>query len=311
MLSLKYKNSCNRFWLVKMLERSNEAGYLSMVRHVVFSGRLSKNRTGIQTQSIFGDQLRYSLRGNRLAMLTTKFVSFSSVAYELFWFLRGDTNQQSLADKKVHIWRENSTRKFLDSRRLHYKEFETLGPIYGFQWRHFGAKYKDCHTNYTGQGYDQLHHCIDQIKNDPPSRRIIMSAWDPNALDEMALPPCHVLVQFEVNMERRELSAHLYQRSADLMLGVPYNLLSYSLLVNILARKCHLYPGELVCSYGNLHIYEPHIENAKLQLTRRPLNSPRLNMTFDPDVAIEDIDLKYFQVENYQHHGKIGFKMVT
>lgn len=291
----------------------NEEGYLSLVRQVLWAGRISNNRTGIKTKSLFGQQLRYCLRENRLAMLTTKYVSFRAVAEELFWFLRGSTNQKHLADKNVNIWLNNSTRSFLDSRQLFkYNEFESLGPIYGFQWRHFGAKYDNCHTDYTGKGCDQFKTCIDLIKNDPESRRIIMSAWNPCDLDKMAIPPCHVMVQFEVDTERKELSAHMYQRSADLMLGVPYNLASYSLLVHIMAHMCNLKPGELICSYGNVHIYENHINNANLQLTRHPFVQPRLQILFNPKTTnIEDIELKDFNVIKYKHQGKLHFKLAV
>lgn len=295
-----------------MSNRQNEAGYLSLVNDVLTKGRLSENRTGIRTLSLFGDQLRYCLRDNKLAMLTTKFVSFSSVFYELLWFIRGETNQKTLADKNVHIWRANSTREFLDSRKLyHYKEFESLGPIYGFQWRHFGAKYYDSYTSYVGQGVDQLKNCIHQIRNEPNSRRIIMSAWNPVDLNKMVLPPCHVMFQFEVDQERKELSGHLYQRSADLLLGVPYNLLSYSLLLHIIAHKCSLSAGDLVCSYGNVHVYENHIENAKIQLSREPLTPPQIVMRFNKDTNIEDLTLGDFIVKDYNHHGKLNFKMAV
>lgn len=295
-----------------MHHRSNEQGYLSLVRNVIFAGRKSDNRTGTPTRYLFGDQLRYSLRGNRLAMLTTKYISLASVAHELFWFMRGDTNQQSLATKGVNIWRDNSTREFLDSRNLkHYREYETLGPIYGFQWRHFGAKYIDCHTNYADEGYDQLTACLETIKKDPHNRRIIMSAWNPCDLDKMALPPCHVLVQFDVDTRRGELSAHLFQRSADIMLGVPYNLLSYSLLVHIMAHKCNLKAGDLICSYGNIHIYEPHVANALFQLQRAPLHQPKLKMHFDPDLDFSQLQLKHFTVQHYRHHGRLDYKMIV
>lgn len=292
---------------------NGEHGYLALVRQIINTGRLSSNRTGIDTKSIFGGQLRFDLTNQCLPILTTKKISFHTVAIELLWFIRGSTNQRWLEKRKVNIWRANSTREFLDSRKLHhYKEFETLGPIYGFQWRHFGAKYVDCHTDYTGCGVDQLKTVVDQIKNDPESRRIILSAWNPPFLDQMALPPCHVLVQFEVNVEKRQLSAHLYQRSADMMLGVPYNILSYSLLVHILARKCNLTAGELVCSYGNAHVYENHLDTALIQLERTPLDMAKLEMSFPPNIAWEDLDVdNHFRVINYNHHGTLKYDMAV
>lgn len=289
---------------------TGERGYLELVRRILTHGRLTTNRTQVDTKSIFGAQLHFDLTDGNLPMLTTKFVSFPTVATELFWFLRGDTNQQWLAQRNVNIWRGNSTREFLDSINLQrYREHESLGPIYGFQWRHFGAKYTDCHADYTGCGYDQLANVLDLIQNQPNSRRIIMSAWNPMALSDMALPPCHVLVQFEVDEERRQLSAHMYQRSADLMLGVPYNILSYSLLTHILARKCKLSAGHLVCSYGNAHIYLPHIECANRQLEREPFDMPKLTMLFEPNTSVEHLDLKHFKVENYKYHPQLKYTM--
>lgn len=298
------------------MKRFNELGYLSLVKDVLNEGRFTTNRTGIRTKAIFGDQLHYDLRGNKIALITTKYVHFPSVAKELFWFLRGDTNQKNLAQEGVHIWRANSTKEFLKTRNLNhcYTEYESLGPIYGFQWRHFGAKYTNCHQDYTNQGYDQLAHVVEQLKNDPTSRRIIMSAWNPCDLDKMVLPPCHMMVQFSVDTVTRELSANMYQRSADLMLGVPYNLASYSLLLCLLAHKCNLKPGTLVCSYGDVHIYENHIENAKIQLARNPHDSPNLYITCDPDTMNMDklqLDDGTIKLENYQHHERLFFQMAV
>lgn len=288
-----------------------ERGYLALVRRVLTRGQMTNNRTGVDTIQIFGAQLKFNLRNNRIAMLTTKYINFESVLEELLWFMRGDTNQANLSAKGVNIWRGNSSREYLDSRGLSYPEYESLGPIYGFQWRHFGAKYIDCHTDYKGQGYDQLAACLYQIKNDPTSRRILMSAWNPNDLDKMVLPPCHMFVQFHVDTCRGELSANMFQRSADLMLGVPYNLLSYSLLVHIMAQKCNLKAGELITSYGNVHIYKPHIENARVQLRRTPYPSPQLRMDFHPDRLIEELDVDDFHVKGYRHHDRLKFTMAV
>lgn len=296
-----------------MQRNMGEHLYLNMVKRILNYGRITKNRTGILTKSIFGGQLNFDLQNSKLAMLTTKHISFDNVATELFWFLRGETNQKWLENRNVHIWRDNSTAEFLKSRNLHqqYREYESLGPIYGFQWRHFGAEYTDCHDTYKGCGFDQLQNVLDLIKHQPDSRRIIMTAWNPNALAKMVLPPCHVLVQFEVDKERGKLSAHMYQRSGDLMLGIPYNLLSYSLLTHILARKCNLTAGALICSYGNIHIYQTHVQEAYKQITRYPFKMPTLEMNFNPSIDVEQLELKHFKVNNYKHHKRIMYKMIA
>lgn len=294
-----------------MLRLTGERGYLTLVRRVLRDGTLKSNRTGVDTKYIFGDQLRYDLRDNRLAMLTTKKVFFRSALEELLWFLRGDTNQANLAAKGVNIWRGNSTREYLDSRKLSYPEHESLGPIYGFQWRHFGARYIDCHTDYTGQGVDQLAQCMHQIQYEPSSRRMIMTAWNPNDLDKMVLPPCHMSIQFSVNEKLGELSGHMTQRSADLMLGVPFNLVSYSLMLHILAHKFGLKAGELVTSYGDLHIYVPHIKNAMRQVSRLPYASPQIELKFGRDKRVEELTADDFAVKNYRHHSQLDYEMAA
>jgi thymidylate synthase len=286
-----------------------EYGYKTLVRSVLNYGRKTMNRTGVETRSLFAKQLGYSIRNNRLAITTVKHTSLRNVMCELLFFLRGDTNQQILARDGVNIWKANSSREFLDSRNLqHYREHESLGPIYGFQWRHFNAEYIDCHADYIGRGVDQLEYCVDLIKNDPNSRRILMTAWNPSALDAMVLPPCHILIQFEVNVERKELSAHVYQRSADLMLGVPYNLCSYSALLCIMARRCNLKPADLVFSYGNVHIYKTHFDNARVLLTRPHYKQPILEIANDcSDLANLKVD--DFTLKNYRCNGKLKFEM--
>lgn len=291
-----------------------EANYLRLVKKVLGQKNLYTNRTGVSTLNLFGSQLRFDLKNNKLPMTTTKFVSFKNIANELLWFMRGDTNQETLEQSGVSIWKANSTREFLDSRGLyHYKEHQTLGPIYGFQWRHFNAKYIDATSDYTNQGFDQLKFVIETIKHDPHSRRIIMSAWNASCINEMALPPCHVLVQFYVDTLKNELSSHLYQRSGDLMLGVPYNIASYSLLTHIIAKMCNLNAGEFIHSIGNIHIYENHIKNAKEQCKRKPFPPPTIQIK-DRISSLEDIEtmtIDDFTVHNYKYHPKLAFKMVV
>lgn len=278
--------------------------YLSLIRKVLKCPSVP-NRTGVDAKSLFGYQLRFNLRNNTLPIITTKPMPFKTIAKELFWFMRGETNQKILENQGVKIWKGNSSRKYLDSRGLYsYKEYESLGPVYGFQWRHFGAKYVDCHTNYREceTSIDQLKHVVETIKHDPESRRIIMTAWNPLDLPYMALPPCHILIQFHVDTLRHELSAHLYQRSADLMLGVPFNITSYSLLIHIIAKICNLKCGEFIHSFGNVHIYDDHIEGAKEQLLRRPKPFPQLHIYFentDVDDIIDNLDCKQLKLLNY------------
>lgn len=182
--------------------------------------------------------MRFNLRDNVFPLLTTKRVFWRGVVEELLWFIRGSTNAKELSQKDVHIWDANSSREFLDSCGFTNRKEGDLGPVYGFQWRHYGAKYQNMDTDYSGQGIDQLKQIIDKIQHSPNDRRIIMSAWNPGDISEMALPPCHCLVQFYVN--NGELSCQLYQRSADMGLGVPFNIASYSLLTYMLAHISNL-----------------------------------------------------------------------
>ena len=216
-------------------ENEGEDQYIQLIQLILVNGTLEKGRNG-NTKSYFGYSMRFSLKDGCLPLLTTKQVAWKTCFNELIWFIRGSTDNKLLNDKNVHIWDANSTREFLDSRGLTENEVNDLGPIYGHQWRHFNAEYKDCHTNYEGQGVDQLQNIINELKTEEgrTSRRLVMSAWNPCQIDKMALPPCHVLVQFNVR-ERKYLSCSLYQRSGDVGLGVPFNIASYSFLTHILA----------------------------------------------------------------------------
>lgn len=290
----------------------NEPGYLNLIRQVLTTKRLRPNRTGIPTLSVFGAQLTFNLANKTLPLLTTKHVSFHNIATELLWFLRGDTNQKHLEQHNVNIWQGNSSRSYLDSKGLYaYKEHESLGPIYGFQWRHFGATYTSCHADYTNCGYDQLKRLERLIKTNPTDRTMVMSAWNPLDIDKMVLPPCHVLVQFEVDPDLSTLSAHMYQRSADLMLGVPYNIASYALFTHIMAHKCKLTADKLVCSYGNVHIYQPHVEGATLQIQRVPTAPPSIQMLFPCDLDYNQLRVAHFKVNNYIAQQSVPFTMVV
>jgi thymidylate synthase len=215
-----------------------------------------------------------------------------------------------LQDQCVHIWDGNTSREFLDSRGLQHYDVNELGPIYGHQWRHFNAKWEGDGHDYTGEGVDQLQQIIDALK-DPAqrtSRRLIMTAWNPCQLDEMSLPPCHILCQFNVH-NGDQLSCALYQRSSDELLGSPFNIASYSLLTHLIAKHCGLKAHEFVYFKGNCHIYEDHVEGAQLQITREPYPFPTVTIK-ETRENINDYQVDDFILENYQHHEPIKFKMV-
>jgi thymidylate synthase len=262
--------------------------YLDMLRHVLEHGEKRGDRTGTGTLSVFGYQNRYDL-GQNFPLLTTKKVHFKSVVYELLWLLRGDTNIKYLNENGVSIWDEWASAT------------GELGPVYGHQWRHFGAPSDPVAVagSYKG-GVDQILDILDQIRNKPQSRRIIVSAWNPADVPKMALPPCHTLFQFYVHMDGR-LDCQLYQRSADIFLGVPFNIASYALLTCLLAHVCGLKPGTFVHSFGDLHLYLNHVEQAKLQLSREPRPLPKLLL--NPDVKdLFDFDYEDITLEAYDPH---------
>jgi thymidylate synthase len=283
-----------------------ELQYLNLVKHIIKNGNVREDRTGTGTLSIFGAQLKFSLRDNTFPLLTTKPVFYRGIAEELFWFIRGSTNAKELQDKNVCIWDGNSSRKFLDSIGLAHREVGDLGPVYGFQWRHFGAQYMDMHTDYTGQGIDQLINVIETIKNRPEDRRIIICAWNPADLSKMALPPCHCLVQFYV--ANGELSCQLYQRSADMGLGVPFNIASYALLTVMISHVVNLRPGDFVHTLGDAHVYNNHVNALKIQCKRTPQPFPKIYIK-RKITNIEDFTFDDFEMMNYNPHSKIIMEM--
>eukprot|EP01059_Diplonema_ambulator_P030271 TRINITY_DN5102_c2_g1_i1.p1 TRINITY_DN5102_c2_g1~~TRINITY_DN5102_c2_g1_i1.p1 ORF type:complete len:500 (+),score=186.29 TRINITY_DN5102_c2_g1_i1:46-1500(+) len=285
-----------------------EQQYLDLVDDIIKNGFTKGDRTGVGTISKFGAQMRFSLRDGVIPLLTTKRVFWKGVAEELFWFIKGCTNGKDLKDKGVHIWDGNGTRAFLDSRGLPDRAEDDLGPIYGFQWRHFGAEYKDCHTDYTGKGVDQLAEVINTIKTNPNDRRIIMSAWNPMALGEMALPPCHVMCQFYV--AGGELSCQMYQRSCDMGLGVPFNIASYALLTIMIAHITGLKPGDFVHTLGDAHVYTNHVEPLKEQLEREPRPFPCLKILKHHD-NIEDYEMADFELLEYKPYPTIKMEMAV
>jgi len=281
--------------------------YLQMIDEISRTGFETIDRTNVGTKSLFGKSMKYDLRKS-FPLLTTKRVFWRGVVEELLWFVKGDTNAKNLSDKGVKIWDANGSREFLDKRGLSHREEMDLGPVYGFQWRHFGAKYVDMHTDYTGQGVDQLAECINSIKNNPSDRRIIMSAWNPADLSLMALPPCHMFCQFYV--ANGELSCLMYQRSADMGLGVPFNIASYSLLTCMMAQVCGLKPGDFIHQMGNTHVYLNHVDPLKVQLERTPRPFPILKM--NPDVKdIDSFQMSDFELIGYNPQKKIEMEMAV
>jgi len=288
-----------------------ETQYLQLIQTILDKGYDEMTRNG-EVRSIFGHFMRFSLSDGILPLLTTKQIAWKACFKELMWFISGNTDNELLMKQNVHIWDANASREFLDSQGLIYLAENDLGPVYGHQWRHFNARYNNCHTDYTGKGIDQLANIIEALK-DPgqrSSRRLVMSAWNPAQLSEMALPPCHILAQFNVR-EGKYLSCSLYQRSGDVGLGVPFNIASYSFLTHILANHCGLIAEDFVYCLGNAHIYKDHIDALKEQVLREPYDFPRIRINTVneniEDYVIDDITW----VTPYKYHPAIKMKMVT
>ncbi len=285
----------------------DELQYLNLVREIINTGVERPDRTGIGTRSVFGRQLRFDLR-HYFPLLTTKRVFWRGLAEELLWFVAGSSNAKLLSDKGVHIWDGNGSREFLNSRGLADYPEGQLGPVYGWQWRHFGAKYRGCDEDYTGEGVDQLAEVIHKIKTNPTDRRIIMSAWNPADLDAMALPPCHMFCQFYVADGR--LSCQMYQRSCDMGLGVPFNIASYALLTRMIAHVCDLQPGEFIHTLGDAHVYLNHIEPLMEQLERTPGRFPTLEFARKVE-CIDDFTFEDFILHDYYPQKSIKMQMAV
>ncbi|XP_052197152.1 bifunctional dihydrofolate reductase-thymidylate synthase-like isoform X2 [Diospyros lotus] len=290
-----------------IFEKHEEYLYLRLVEDIILNGNPKDDRTGTGTLSKFGCQMRFNLRKS-FPLLTTKKVFWRGVVEELLWFISGSTNAKILQEKGIYIWDGNASRDYLDSIGLSDREEGDLGPIYGFQWRHFGARYTNMHADYSGQGFDQLLDVIDKIKNNPDDRRIILSAWNPSDLKLMALPPCHMLAQFYV--AKGELSCQMYQRSADMGLGVPFNIASYALLTCIIAHVCDLVPGDFIHVIGDAHVYRTHVRPLQEQLKKPPRPFPIL--TIDPEKKdIDSFVASDFKIISYNPHQKIEMKMAV
>lgn len=293
--------------------RHEENQYLNLIDDILSEGMREEGRNGTTLVAV-GATMHFSLNDRRVPFLTTKRLAWKTCLKELLWFIRGETDNALLQAQGVHIWDGNASREFLDSRGLTDRVEGDLGPIYGFQWRNFGGDY-DCKGSNDNKckslrkGVDQLQSVIDALK-DPEqrtSRRLIISAWNPCQLNEMALPPCHVLMQFHVT-EGTRLSCSLYQRSGDVGLGVPFNIASYSMLTHLLAHHCGLDAHEFIYHLGNAHIYDDHVTALQLQATREPHEFPRIAIRALHD-DIDDYEVGDFEVQGYQCHDAIPMAM--
>ena len=289
-------------------ERHEEYQYLNLISDILDEGVMEYGRNG-NAKSVTGSVMHFSLEGGAFPLLTTKKVAWKTCAKELFWFISGSTDNKILQDQKVNIWNENASREYLDDIGLYDRAENDLGPVYGHQWRHFNAPYTTCKADYKDKGVDQLDYIISCLKNQHSrnSRRLVMSAWNPCQMGEMALPPCHVLVQFNVSGGDK-LSCSLYQRSGDVGLGVPFNIASYSLLTHIIAKHCGLIATDFYYHLGNCHIYDDHLESLAEQTTRVPYTFPTIKIN-SVHGSIEEYSLDDIELFNYNTHEKINMVM--
>lgn len=288
---------------------TDEFQYVSALKEIMLTGNLRPDRTGTGTKSLFNLHMSFDLTEGKLPLMTQRKLSWKNIWAELLFFLRGQTDANILRDQGVGIWNLNSSREFLDRIGLFQRQEYDLGPVYGWQWRHFGARYVDCKTDYTGQGIDQLALVIETLKKDPYSRRLLVSAWNPSDLNLMVLPPCHYSFQFYV--EGEYLSCVLNQRSGDMILGIPYNIASYSLLTHIVAHLTGLKASKLAINIGDAHIYCNHFEAAYDMIglsTADEFPTISFNRKIDhlDDIKFEDVTLN-----NYSSGPIIKFDMAV
>ena len=298
----------NRVYAIASVYRKDpkheEYQYINLIEHVMKTGTLKPNRTGMDTVSIFGHSTKWSL--SEFPLLTTKKVFFRGIVEELLWFISGSTDSRLLEQKGVNIWRQNSSREYLDSVGLSHLPEGCIGAGYGFQWRNFGADFESYdtsqrsgHVNIYSHGYDQIENLVYLLKNDPNSRRILLCSWNPSQLKDMALPPCHVIFQLYTSIENDKVRLHsaLYQRSADLGLGVPFNIASYALFTLLLCHCTDYEPGTFTHFTGDTHIYTNHIEGLKEQINRVPRPFPKLQ------ILTENKDIFKFKYEDFKLTG--------
>lgn len=310
------EENCNYRYITYKLRRGDVAHgehvYLDTLRNIMNCGNMREDRTGTGTMSLFGPQLRFDISSS-IPLLTTKFVPWKLTVKELLWFLQGKTDSKLLESQGVNIWKGNTTREFLDNRGLvDYREGD-IGSMYGWIWRHVGAKYEGCDKSYDNQGHDQLAELIHTLKTDPFSRRHLLTTYCPLYNETGCLLPCHgIIVQFYVEQvdNKRHLSCHMYQRSSDTFLGLAINIASYSVLTYIIAKMCDMHPKELIITTGDCHLYKNHLPQAQEQLQRTPLPFPKLTVKDEvKNKTFDELTLDDFDVIGYIHHPAIKAPM--
>lgn len=275
----------------------DEEEYLRMMREILDTGNHRDDRTKVGTRSLFGKMITWDLTENTMPILTTKRTFYRGIAEELLWFINGSTDARVLQERGVGIWNGNSSREFLDSRGLNHLEAGDIGAGYGFQLRHFGAEYTNCNADYAGKGFDQLQYVVDTIKNDPHSRRILFSYWNPAAMNDTALMPCHLMYQFYINTDKKTISCNLYQRSSDYFLANNFNVVSAVMLTHMIGKLTGYTPETLNHMMGDTHIYQNHITQCETQLGRMPTPFPKFYVNPDKefkelsDFTMEDFNL--------------------
>ncbi len=299
---------------LKRTKPHDEYEYLNLLKDIIKNGNVRPDRTGVGTVSVFGRQMRFDI-SRSVPFLTTKLLAWKAVVKELLWFLSGQTDSKILEAQGVNIWKGNTTREFLDNRGLsHYKEGD-IGPLYGVSFRSFNCEYHGCEHDYKGQGFDQLTELINGLKTDPYSRRHLMTTYNPAEVSKCVLAPCHgIAIQFYVEEVegRKFLSCHTYCRSQDTFLGTSFNIASYAILTYLIAKKCGMHPKELVFSTGDTHIYSNHMEQVALQLSRKPLPFPVLELNDSiKDKPFEEITIDDFSLVGYMHYPSIKAEMAV
>jgi len=288
-----------------------ETQYLETISRIIYDGIQKTDRTGVGTSSVFGNNMSFNLEGNTLPVFTTRRTFFRGAVEELLWILRGDTDAKHLQEKNIHIWDGNTTRDFLDNRGLSDLEEGDAGYIYGQVLRHYGAEYEGCGADYTGKGVDQLERVVNMLKNDPHSRRMMTTHYDPAKLDRGCLEPCHTFQQFYVD-DKDRLHNILYMRSVDWMCGCPLNVIVYSLWNRLMADVCGLTSGSFTLMSGDTHIYKNHLDGAMTQLNRQPYPFPTVNIKKVNTIQdIENLCYEDFELVGYKHHEPIKYEMAV
>lgn len=294
----------------------NENKYLVLLKTILEKGNDRSDRTNIGTKSLFGYHMSFDV-SESIPLLTTKKMAWKSIIKELLWFLSGDTSSKTLEKQNVNIWKQNTTREFLDKRLLYTYEEGDIGPLYPFAFRHYNAQYKGCSKSYKGEGFDQWTSLLSSLRNEPYSRRHILTTFNPSVVKDCVLPPCHgIAIQFYVeNIENNVLGlkCHVYCRSSDAFLGLPFNITSYSVLLYIVGKLCNMQPLELHMSLGDVHIYKNHLNQVMEQIERPVMPSPKLivskRITELEDIRFATID--DFELEDYHPHPPIHAEMAV